>query len=148
MEGRARRRSRHAHARSRTHTHTQSHLWGMSGSYGVEIPGTGRKLGQNRHACVHARSRAHAEAHEYAGRSAFPRLVITALREHPAGCFYLVEEKERRHGGSEKGRTAKCERGGGLPCARVRTLLPRLPLESLKTATWRGRRKRIPPMLS
>ena len=118
-----------------SHTHTQSPLWGMSGSCSVEIPATGGKLGQN------ARSHAHAQAHEYAARSVFPRLVITALREHPAGCSYLVEEKERRRGGSEKGRTVKCERGGeGLPC----TLLPRLPLESLKTATWRGRSTRMP----
>lgn len=70
----------------------------------------------------------HTEAHEYAGCSALPRLIITAVREHPAGCSYVVEERERRRGGSENGRTVKCERGGEASpsvrvCARARRCL-------------------------
>lgn len=82
----------------------------------------------------------------------FPGFLITAVREHPAGCSYLVEERsgdaaEVKKEGLRSVRERR-RRSAAYAYARARTLPPRLPLESLKTATWRGRRERIPAMLS
>lgn len=87
------------HACSGTRSHTSGECLGPAARKSLEeAENWGKTHTRNRH----ARRRAHmrAEGHEYAGRSAFPRLVITALREHPAGCSCVVEGK-RNDGSTE-----------------------------------------------